>query len=618
MKTIKNIFKSKITYAVLACLLLVGIFAGLTTLASNDPVVTIVAKNVNHAESARLVYRVQVANVTEQDLINNASALKMHFWTTEPTAPNATPEYTVIGGTTDGDDANGAYVLFESYDIAPKAMTNSVYCVAEYNGVYSDVCRYSVFEYLCEASMTANADQKALYTAMNDYIKYAQMYLGVDGDEFPSPDNLGYVKLTNCYILVNGEQVRDGVVPLGYYEIFADFEYARFYNHNGAICEYTGTDNKWGVNLTKSDKAKGYTAYEAAKLVINPVDNAEIVRVTPSTVDGNKAYVTKTAYGASAAPALICNKGLHSNDHYILIPAIVEGKSFSHWASTTDASVVSTSSVLVLDSYIADAKVPGSAVELDVPVVPVFVDESVGKVHDFSDTDIYKDGELEGKVNVEEIYDESGKLIGFTADKYVAGDGTGSEQVLGSIVEGTTALKRISYAFDIKIESSAANYTKPVLGDFFGTDVSYNCHTQGYLYMGGTYILSYGFFPLNDPQNVNADVSAGYYMAIGDHIGSVKNIVRFNTSAMKYGAENHVEFIIDVEAVDGGYKWSNILVYVNGVFAGSGCLRTSDGKTNRVYNNSFAYDNKVKIAISTPKRPKAILTVKNFTLVEFN
>ena len=171
MKTIKNIFKSKITYAVLACLLLVGIFAGLTTLASNDPVVTIVAKNVNHAESARLVYRVHIANVTEQDLINNPDALKMHFWTSEPTAPNAAPEYTVVGGVKDGEDATGAYALFESYDIAPKAMTNSVYCAAEYNGVYSDVCRYSVFEYLCEASMTANADQKALYTAMNDYIK---------------------------------------------------------------------------------------------------------------------------------------------------------------------------------------------------------------------------------------------------------------------------------------------------------------------------------------------------------------------------------------------------------------------------------------------------------------
>ena len=167
MKTIKNIFKSKITYAVLACLLLVGVFAGLTTLASDDPIVTIESKNINHADSARLVYQVKLANVTRDELVANAGKLKMHFWTTEPAAPNATPELTTTEFIFDDTKENApeAWVLFESYDIAPKAMTNSVYCAVEYNGVYSGVCRYVWRERFVESAFDQRVGERAAEAA---------------------------------------------------------------------------------------------------------------------------------------------------------------------------------------------------------------------------------------------------------------------------------------------------------------------------------------------------------------------------------------------------------------------------------------------------------------------
>jgi hypothetical protein len=180
MKTIKNIFKSKITYAVLACLLLVGIFAGISTIAGKaEPTLTITGKNINHSENASVVYEVKIDNVSEE--FQFTANVTMKFWM-DPPKSAADPAGDVDDEPRFTRYENGSqYVTFESIGFAPKDMTKAIYAAACYTDAdgketYSEIVRYSVYEYIIEAGNNENktAEQANLYAAMKDYITFAQ------------------------------------------------------------------------------------------------------------------------------------------------------------------------------------------------------------------------------------------------------------------------------------------------------------------------------------------------------------------------------------------------------------------------------------------------------------
>ena len=207
MKTIKNILKSKITYAVLACLLLVGIFAGISTLAEDvQPTLTITGKNINHAENASIVYQVKVDNLSTE--VQAQDRFTMKFWAEAPKSA-AEPAGAVVKPYLYTDNADGSFnVHFESIGFAPKDMTTAVYAAACYTDAtgketYSNITRYSVYEYLCEANRNVDKtnEQANLYSAMKDYITYAQKYLGYT--EATTPDCIGYVTVHYGYITID-------------------------------------------------------------------------------------------------------------------------------------------------------------------------------------------------------------------------------------------------------------------------------------------------------------------------------------------------------------------------------------------------------------------------------
>ena len=192
----KKILTSKITMAIVACLLLVGIFAGVSVLAGDStPEVKITSTNLAYDAEAKLVYNVQVDNITDPV---GPSNLTMLFWSENPgadasaaTASATEYQYSAWNG---GDFDAALY----SKGIAPQKMTQVIWAAAKYtadNGdaYYSDVVRYSVIEQLSAMKLKGGTNaQEGLWTAMTDYITYAQEYLNYD---LSKPGDLVYVKV---------------------------------------------------------------------------------------------------------------------------------------------------------------------------------------------------------------------------------------------------------------------------------------------------------------------------------------------------------------------------------------------------------------------------------------
>lgn len=619
MKTIKNIFKSKITYAVLACLLLVGIFAGITTLASDDPIVTIESKNINHADSARLVYQVKLANVTRDELVANMDKLKMHFWTTEPSAPDATPELTSTEFIFDDTKENApeAWVLFESYNIAPKAMTNSVYCAVEYDGVYSDVCRYSVFEYLCQAGLGATENQKALYAAMIDYIKYAQMYFGVNENEFPNPDNYGYIKLNNCYIEINGEQIRDGMVPLGSHTIYSDYEYARYVDHNNAVCEWYDrrSDENLVANLNKDSRYLSYTAYEAFKFTTANVENTELIIANRASNDGTYAYSAVAFYDGVDGYGVICPTQMHSADYYILVPKMLEGKTFAYWADA-EGKVVSTETVYPINDKMADFTA-GNLYRIEDLPTPVYTETATAdKVVNLNTATAKTSGT--SKVTQNKIDGVNNGLIHNSTGKTTEGNGLAG--YISGTTEGNVNLNKIVFTYKHTLESAKGTYDKVTVGDMFihsTGNYGYTGHYQNYLTYGGTNLFMFAFNAA-DSGSADTDITKGYYLNPNSNAKALNDfaINGLNRSFMKYGEEHVVTLIADVKKnEDGSIDLVNVSYYVDGYFAGSARARwAGDDKIA----DTVAYGNTIKFNANSVMRTKSLLTVWDAVVYEFD
>ncbi len=598
MNKVKNIFKSKVTLAIIACLLLVGVFAGLTMISSGDgdPILTIESKNINHADSARLNYRVFIANVSEETVLANKDTLEMNFWTTEPASPDANPEY-VTKGTVEGAENGGVWVVFESFAIAPKAMTNSIYCSAEYNGKYSDVDRYSVFQYLCEMTLKgASHEQQALYDAMEDYIHYAQLYLGVQGTNFPSPDTLGYVKLTNCWIEINGEQIFDGVVPIDDYELHSNYALMKVVDSKGYIGDVR--EGTWYANLTAQNELS-YTAHEATLLNVTVPENVDLVLVNTSTVDGEPAYTVREAYTTGDHTLYVL-----TDDSYYWVPAGVEGKVFSGWQLGDNTELVSTEVMYAFSS--------------ETLPTPVFkTDDEFG-----ASTDRIN--------NLDKWYNEFSQ----SKDTSITNSNMSYEATSNGI---SGAFSRMYWSMDIKLSSMVtSDYDNLKVSDFFKyynnqTTVNFYDHLQYAMtlgnpvsgttsWSGGTTNTAVGFGLANTTdvaKTLDKSLDNTYYLSLRKSFGnSSSNALDLNQdngrALMSYGLYNNIQLLLDATTNDDGtITISRISAFINGNFVGSAGIKCVDSidYSNDTMSCKMMYVGRVN---------NTSTFIKNFMVKKFN
>lgn len=254
--------------AIIACLLLVGVFATVSTLAGDStPVVKITSTNLAYDAEAKLVYNVKVDGITTPV---GASNLSMIFWTSDPgvdaaaSAASAT-EYT--DSAWDGGDFDAAML---SGGIAPQKMTQVIWAAAKYvaddgSVHYSNIVRYSVIEHLSAMKLNGGTDaQEGLWAAMTNYITYAQEYLNYD---LSKPGELVYVKVLGGKIkgdnnthgmYVKGSEITV-VADTSNGDTFKAWRDTRYNVISGAGEEYTATltgDSIFRATFTRPNPVK--------------------------------------------------------------------------------------------------------------------------------------------------------------------------------------------------------------------------------------------------------------------------------------------------------------------------------------------------------------------------
>ena len=369
MEKIKNILKSKVTIVALACLLLVGVFAGISALATEGtPEFAIVGRNINHAVNASLVYKVEVSGITGK--IDSYDDYEMRFWYDNiPTNLNSKPNHTATVAQSDGYSKGSEILYFESEGIAPKDMTKVVYAAVFYKGeAVTSLDRYSVFEYVVEMGANENKTpaQAALYEAMENYIIYARTYLGyVDGI---SPDQIGYVQVSNGYIqLRNGDNVIENVekttsmaLLLGQgFRITFDYKGYVYRVENETVVPGYGYCDYFDGYLTKEDPDRHYAPMGYNIFTVPAVENASLISLSKTTQDVGYAklplYIPKSYLTAGSSVKAGEYKAANDNVQlgiYALsaTPTDAEGKYFSHWE--LDGEIIDNDELLILNSLV--------------------------------------------------------------------------------------------------------------------------------------------------------------------------------------------------------------------------------------------------------------------------
>ena len=200
--------------AVIACLLLVGVFAGITALAGDaTPEVKITSTNLAYNAEAKLVYNVEVDNITSPI---GPSDITMLFWSEDPGTDASAAAASAVDLTEMDENLSGEYnAVMLSNGIAPQRMTQVIWAAAKYtaddNEYYSNVVRCSVIEYLSAMKLNGGTNaQEGLWAAMTDYITYAQEYLNYD---LSKPGELVYVKVIGGTI--TGDNFTSGMYAKG-------------------------------------------------------------------------------------------------------------------------------------------------------------------------------------------------------------------------------------------------------------------------------------------------------------------------------------------------------------------------------------------------------------------
>ena len=645
MKTIKNIFKSKITLAVLACLLLVGVFAGISTMAADgEPVFTVVEKNINHDQNASVYYKVKVDGVDANFVATNYGKFIMKFWNAPQTDVTAAAGYTA---TVDRYDGN--YIYFESIGVAPKDMTTpfySVVCYVDSDGnesCYSDTCRYSVFEYLCEANRKEDktAEQERLYAAMENYITYAQKYLGYT--DATTPDQIGYVVVQNGYFILGDDpsktKLTSAAVPVTKqnYTVYFDFEGMPYRAETGYT--YTKLGNRVSTisnGVTATDPDRTFVISKMVDVNVPAIPNTQIVALRPRNYnmtgddrggrgnwefsadgtysrlyrDGSIALVVKESFDNSTGEGgtywvterydSITQQADGNNDYHIwgiaADPYDANGNPFSHWALEDGTFYSDDISIVFNELDIVHSKDPASPSTYDFPAHPVYAETA----DDYNYADTFTVGGSNAANVVTAVEGNKGFSIDATG-KTVSG---GTAATARATLDSTTVIDRFLFVANLTIDKHADHDTttddKRLLYGL-NTGTAYN---EISFYFGANRAFELLLYPVNDCSRVQ----------ITQRGASGQNLVyngNYDASGIYFGDESEIAVYTEViNDGNGQCTLERFHLYINGIYAGFSTIHSPADR-------AFTYTGALNISIWSNGANKSKITYNEFKYYGF-
>ena len=604
----------------LACLLLVGVFAGLTIAANEEePTLSWVDVNVSHEEEAHIVYNFTVSDFEGFDA-NNVS---VKFYETEPTAETKPFEVLSIGDrltyTGINDDGSSNFTVY-SVGFAPKYMTKTIYAQACYEATVdgetktyaSPVKAYSVFEYICQSEFRADAtaDQKALYAAMEEYINYAQDYLGYDNST--SVDDLLYLQVNNGYFVMK---------PIGAEDFDYDTEYksATFLNGTG-IEIHASDDIVYPRFITEAsyafdDKAstlspsfeklskRNITAVPGVKVTLDA--NMSDVVLYEYSADNSNGYIispTKKDEISVDGSMIAVKDAASAHRTYILsAPLSTEEGAFSYWKDA-EGSICSYSPAMKVDDVIAGC----TQDELTLNYTPVYGEDVVNVSAQLGNA---PEAYTSDAANLTPDADGYGYVLDSTG-KTKSGNNTVN---LTGTTEGGSAPNYLHFTTTIQIdpdttETGRNNYFLPTVG-------GYQCFYQNKLMYGTSTI----FMLTYDSQKVtSADTApAYYYLAIKSNTGTgndpATSAAEFTSCELQFGTENVVDIYVELTANGEKTQVKNIHVYANGTYLG--CTNIEWNSVNVPTAGGFTYGSSITYS-STVQGQAAVKLTQNSVKLE--
>ena len=638
MKNIKNIFTNKITMVVLACLLLVGVFAGITALATEStPSLELVSINLNHEATPTLKYTVAIKGLGSEDDIPDVANLSMKFWTDAPAditgkaGDVANAANSRMSAPIWDEEKNVAYVDFYSIGFSPKRMTDTIFASAvlvdaEGNVISQTAAKsYSVYEYLCELSVSgASADQQALIAAMKDYIVYAQDYLGWNEDL--SPADLNYVKVENATFKVSADEGKtwsevdytSGTFSKDmFYQITALDKYVRFVNKGGYICDQHG-DNIYSSGTFDEDRM--YTALAGTKVNIKTSDDAKVYvqELQVEKADGSNSYavaakdINRFVNGESVI--IVKDSASYHKSYAFVAPlANAEGKALIGWKNA-EGTPVSNKPVLFIDEL-----VDYTAEEVTAEYYPIYDDETADLDHDLLSGNMTLNGNDVDSVEVTDengvkfnvyrkpVYAENGEtVIGWTFDAAERTAYLGNPTAtLSHSADTTSGLSMAHLSFKVNVAGKAATGT---YADYFVESSNSNLY-QMHLRLGDKTPIMFQLTA--NTSNLTADADY-YYLNIVSNSNN-GNRVSFERSdvVMEYGVDNKIDMFVEIAHEDTVYETTMVHYYVNDVYAGS-CNVKCDG-SETFSNTGFA-----ALSATLQGRVCANITITEATVKEWN
>ena len=592
----KKIFKSKITVVILSCLLLVSVFAGVYALA-NDNSVSIEYVNIVHDGQVKIAYKLDVQG------LNDGEVLQMNFWGTTPVADAdgvyAEPQMSNEVNMDTVVYENGL-IQVESKGFAPAEMTQVVYAQAvimdgEEVVAHSKLVRYSIFEHICYLAYNGgDADDVAMFEALESYITYAQKYLG--WTENATPDELCYIQVNNGYI-----KPMDGTDNKYTSGMYMKDTYLTIVANNPE------TFGLWrneilGTNLTKEEQMKVeyaiqliedriYTALD--KVTVTATDGEIIpVSVAPkASTEGNNTGYQIVRKNAKAVTTYATGDWFAASTPFTRVNGDTT-EYFSHWEDQNGNYVSSAA------TYVADASSYAVAGCNELTLTPVYTAKAPTLCEVASQ-------EL-GRTEYDKYESKHGRYTVDTSSKTANAGGAAVLQFRGSAANASKVAERTVYSFTLNIDS--ANGGRAV-SDFF-TESS-TMHYQNYF--GNTSKT----FALIEFHSVDLDKDGkldGYFVtsasSTGGNTRTEAAIRNGSIGVAEYGKDCKIDLEIITDTSNGTNKLAAVNVYMNGEYVGTSTLPYTSA-------HSYGAATTLNMQFHTVMRTRSVITIANPVISEY-
>ena len=566
----KRIFKSKAFVIAIACLLLVGVFAGVSALAdANQVTVKTTAVGLNYDGAAKLAYTVEIAN-------GDASGeAKMYFWTEFP-GETVTAEAVLAAGQ-DWQEINfvdGKWTV-SSPGFAPKKMTQVIYAGAVYTDesgtYYGNVVRASVLEYLMAMANKGGTEmQEGLWQSMTEYVQYVQDYLGYDLTT--NADELCFVQVVGGR--VKGDDVSGGgLYKAGQLTLVSDGA-ENFVCWRGEDYSRVGTTAELEITV-EAGKSYVYRAVNEVNVTVETklpdalsaaTDNLALAYdmlapLTQNDTDGSKyPYFRTDVNGGNTAvegaPSLVAKKfGRAAVAAQFKATVNETPVYFSHWEDES-GNIVSELAAFTFDTKAEDVK-----------YYAVYTDEA--PVADGTWTTATQDKTV-GGVKYTDVSGIANGSFTYGRNGSTALGNTVKAQNQGVWTEGDS---RIVLSFDLTVtgideNTQAGNFHFQVASASVNTDTQNN-------------VLMFGFLAHQNIKEGDEVVDTGHVLGFENR----EAITGQNDKAqgymynhlLKYGEEYHIDIELQVaKQTNGKYVVEGYSFYVDGVYVGSASVKTCD------------------------------------------